>query len=327
MGAMALVVDQRGARLDAGNHDTIIVTSADGHRERVGIRSLGAVVLNGDVTLSTNTLRKLAANGVAVTLLPVRGLSASVGFTALPERATHLRHAQHISYAQPSARLALACTVVQNKLRAQQEAIAERESDFDLSLAVSAAENATSISQLMGVEGAAAAAYFERLESYVPREFDFSGRNRRPARDPVNAMMSLGYTLAQSTVAQLALRSGLDLFVGFLHGIRHQRQSFALDLLEPVRPVVDRWVLYAISGKGSFSPSDFATNDADGCRLLKEPRQRFYRRWFSEAQPEIGRAARPLLANLLRRLRHVSCPTVAIDNERVGDTVDLVVDR
>ena len=322
MGGLALVVDQRGARLEAGNHDTVVLTTPDGRRERVGIRALGAVVLNGDVMISTSTLRKLAAERVAVTLLPVRGLSASVGFTALPERATRLRHAQHLTYANPRMRMMLARTVVIAKLGAQDFAASRLGQTFAAGEAVAAAGRATTIAGLMGVEGAAAAEYFQTLRRVVAPDFAFCRRSRRPPRDPVNALLSLGYTLAQSAMAQMALRFGLDVYVGFLHGIAHQRQSLALDLLEAVRPVVDAWTLSTLGVDDGFTPADFASNTADGCRLEKEARQRFYRRWFAEVQPDVARAARPLLAQVLVQLRSVP---VSFDAEE-GDISDDCAD-
>jgi CRISPR/Cas system-associated endonuclease Cas1 len=101
-GNLALVVDQTGATLETGTHDTVVLVDSDGRRERVGLRALGSVVLHGDVKLSTGLLQAMAAHGVALTTLPVRGRAPAVGLACMPHRHVALRHQQHLTFADPS---------------------------------------------------------------------------------------------------------------------------------------------------------------------------------------------------------------------------------
>ena len=80
-----------------------------------------------------------------------------------------------------------------------------------------AADEAADLSILLGVEGAAAARYLQAWRGLWGGEWGFKGRNRRPPRDPVNALLSLTYSMAQGPVGRLALRHGLDPALGFLH--------------------------------------------------------------------------------------------------------------
>ena len=104
-----------------------------------------------------------------------------------------------------------------------------------------------SAAQMMGIEGAAAAAYFEAFGALLPPAAGFSGRNRRPPRDPANALLSLAYTLAHFEAVAAAQRAGLDPAVGFLHALFPGRESLACDLVEPLRPFCERlvWRLFA----------------------------------------------------------------------------------
>lgn len=130
-----------------------------------------------------------------------------------------------------------------------------RVKDISARLAASIAEirTCTSLDSLRGIEGDAAAAYFSVFNELIlstDATFAFSGRNKRPPKDAVNAMLSLFYTVL-SIDCSAALRGvGLDPFVGFLHADRPGRRSLALDCMEEFRPIlVDRFVLTAINNR------------------------------------------------------------------------------
>ena len=101
-GHLALVIDQPGATLEAGTHETLVLVHADGRRERIGLRALGSVVLHGVVRFDTALLHALTAHNVALTVLSCHGRAPALGFTPLPHRHDLLRHRQHLAYADPA---------------------------------------------------------------------------------------------------------------------------------------------------------------------------------------------------------------------------------
>ena len=125
-------------------------------------------------------------------------------------------------------------------------------------------EKCQDISTLRGIEGEAAAAYFDVFDQLItaPRKhFAFDGRNRRPPRDPVNCMLSFVYTILMHDVRSALEGVGLDPQVGFLHKDRPGRPSLALDMMEEFRPVIaDRLVLSLIN-LGKVKHSDFVTEE------------------------------------------------------------------
>lgn len=161
---------------------------------------------------------------------------------------------------------------------------------------------APGIPELMGVEGAAAARYFSLWGGLWQSPWEFRGRNRRPPRDPVNALLSLSYMLALNRVGQMAALRGLDPALGFLHAPLNGRPALALDLLEPVRPWVDQWV-WRLLEAGALRPEDFTLNPGEGCRLGKEGRAVFFREWHTGEDQWLPRPARHALALVLARLR------------------------
>jgi CRISPR-associated protein Cas1 len=151
----------------------------------------------------------------------------------------------------------------------------------------SIAEGGVSPEGLMGLEGSAAKAYYEVFDEMILRNkdsFQFDGRNRRPPLDPVNAMLSLCYTLLAGNTATALETVGLDPNVGFLHQIRPGRKSLALDLLEELRaPIVDRFVLSQIN-LGSITPEAFHTQENGAVLLTDAGRQKLLAAWQKHKQ-------------------------------------------
>ncbi|MGH7505300.1 MAG: CRISPR-associated endonuclease Cas1, partial [Longimicrobiales bacterium] len=126
---------------------------------------------------------------------------------------------------------------------------------------------------------AIAAHYFEHFGRMLkPRDFDaewdFGNRNRRPPRDPVNALLSFGYALLAKECTVALMADGLDPWWGLFHQPRHGRPALALDLMEEFRPlIVDSAVITAIN-PGMVGAGDFTTG-ASGCALDASGRKAF----------------------------------------------------
>lgn len=305
-GNLALVVDRAGAILEKGTHETLVLTHADGQRERIGLRALGSVLLHGDVQLSTGVLQALAAHGVPFTTLPRRGRAPAVGVAHLPHRHVWRRHRQHLAYADPERRLDLARRVVSAKLASMAECAHRYTPELEDAFyrAMHAATQAPELAALMGVEGAATVKHFGALETRYARtgSFAFHGRSRRPPRDPVNALMSLAYTLAQGQATPLAVQAGLDVQLGFLHALHPDRESLALDLLEPARALLDDWVHGLLVRQALIKPEQFTDSPTEGVRLDSEGRSVFYAAWYREGHRLALKPMQRLLARLLEAL-------------------------
>ena len=116
--------------------------------------------------------------------------------------------------------------------------------------------------------------------------FAWPGRQKHPATDPLNALLSFAYTLVGNELAGLVEGLGLDSYIGSLHQVDYGRRSLALDLVEPFRaPLADRFVLTLINRR-QFSEADFEPNDKDGLYLRPESCKRFlgeYEYWMLHA--------------------------------------------
>jgi len=151
----------------------------------------------------------------------------------------------------------------------------------DLKRIAQHATRAESLDSLLGIEGNAAAIYFAHFNNLLsaqadggPPAFNFATRNRRPPTDPVNAMLSLAYSLLTRTFTVTLQAVGFDPFRGFYHQPRYGRPALALDLMEPFRPLIaDSTVLQAINN-GEVKLADFVSV-AGSVNLAPDGRKRF----------------------------------------------------
>lgn len=135
---------------------------------------------------------------------------------------------------------------------------------------------------MRGIEGEAAQNYFGVFNQLIlsqKEDFFFNGRNRRPPKDNVNALLSFVYTLLMHEVRAALESVGLDPYVGFLHTDRPGRASLALDMMEEFRPyLADRLVLSLINRK-QINNRGFKDNEAGGIIMTEETRKEVITAW------------------------------------------------
>ncbi|GAB6186689.1 CRISPR-associated endonuclease Cas1 [Thermopirellula anaerolimosa] len=174
-------------------------------------------------------------------------------------------------------------------------------------------ESTPPIESLRGLEGTASAAWFRLFASRLQSPWQFSGRRRRPPPDPINALLSLGYTWLLRQVEARIQATGLELTFGTLHAYRPGRPSLACDLMEPHRvPVVDRWVL-RICNQKRITPADFDSSP-QGVALKRD---RFaailtdWQEWWNQGKHEEKVLA--TVRDYIRRLNEISPPFLQAD--------------
>jgi CRISP-associated protein Cas1 len=140
--------------------------------------------------------------------------------------------------------------------------------------------------EILGYEGIGSRFYFERYSTWIRSPFQFSGRVRRPPTDPINAMLSLGYSLLTSAVQSAIQLVGMDPFVGFLHEAVYGRPALALDIMEEFRPIIVDSVVLRAANQGVLTPHDFETN-GQGIILTDSGRKSFYQLFENRMKEEM----------------------------------------
>ena len=261
----------------------------------IPLNQLEQVVVYGNPLAETAVWRNLAASGVPVVMLAARGQPqvAMLGSTLavrLP-----LRRMQHRLAERADGCLAMAGWFIRKKIASYTLPLAtlvrqyglkteEQERFIDrLELAGHHLDHAATVSEVMGVEGGLAQSWFNLLARVLPARFRFTGRNRRPPRDPVNSLLSLGYTLLLSEIRQVLLMEGFDPSLGFLHQEYPGREALVLDFQEIFRTGVDDFVLRWLA-RTPLDRSAFYYRRQEGCRLAKATRPLFYQAWARQRE-------------------------------------------
>ncbi len=293
-------------RLD---NDTLRVEVDSELRLRVPLHHLGTVVCFGHLGLSTPLMHRLADSGIALILLDENGrfkarLEGAVSGNVL------LRRAQHLQSGQPSVALALARTFVAGKVKntrrvlqrgardakAADDAAALTRAADDLAATLRALPSAAEIDALRGLEGEAARRYFSvfslLLRADARSRFAMEGRNRRPPRDRINALLSFLYAMWMNDCRSALEAAGLDPQVGFLHALRPGRAALALDLMEEFRAWADRLALSLVN-RNQLTADSFITRDGGAVALTPDSRKLVVAAFQERKQEEIHH---PLLA-------------------------------
>lgn len=228
--------------------------------QRIPLNMLRHVVIVGHVETDTGSLGALAAADISVALLSGRQHRQRAMLLGPLRHPARRRLAQYRACMQADLCAALARAVLLRKLAGQQrllqQALRKRpENRYALRKGIdslrgirrSLTNPALSIEAMRGLEGAAAASYFQAWKTLLPDGLGFSARRRRPPPDPVNAALSLGYSLLYGEAVKAVHAAGLDPALGCLHEPAHGRESLAADLMEPLRPRHDAcvWRLFA----------------------------------------------------------------------------------
>jgi CRISPR-associated protein Cas1 len=268
--------------------ETVLVKIEHEKRLQVPIHHLQAIVCLGPVYLSPELMHMCLERDVAVSFLTERGRFLG-RLEGLDHSSALLRVNQHRAHADTVRSLALAKSMVQGKLANQrhvlQRAAREAEGESAGELAEAAAripriqaqvDRMETHDQVRGCEGEGAATYFNVLGHLVRQQreaFPWAGRNRRPPKDALNALLSFGYALLLGDCLSALQTVGLDPSLGFLHAFRAGRPALALDLMEHLRPLVaDRLALTLVNNQ-QVNASGFRVTESGAVEMDDDTRK------------------------------------------------------
>jgi len=251
----------------------------------VRLIEISQLSLFGNVQLTAQALRELAAREVPIVHLSYGGWLHAVT-TPPPHKNIELRRRQFATAVDPTVCLRLARAFVVGKIRNARTLLRRNAPTlpegllYQLAIARRRAEGAEALEQLLGIEGTAAREYFAHFalmfkvgEGEDVPVFAFTSRNRRPPRDPVNALLSFLYALLSKEMVVTLVGVGFDPYLGFYHQPRYGRPALALDLMEEFRPLVADSVAIGLINNGELRPSDFIAR-AGAVALTESGRRR-----------------------------------------------------
>lgn len=288
LNTQGLRVGKSGAVLKVQEKDKVV--------QEVRIVDICQLNLFGNIQLSTQAVQTLCENEVPIAYFSMGGWFYGVTH-GLGVKNIYLRREQFRLADVPGFCLRLARALVAGKIRNQRTLLQRNHIEPPSSALVflknmiDQAEQAEAPDELLGIEGNAARVYFQHFAGMIkfdddpasgngnatsPFTFDFANRNRRPPRDPINALLSLAYSVLAKDLTIVCHAVGFDPYLGFYHRPRFGRAALALDLMEPFRPLIaDSAVLSAVNTR-MIAPRDFIQT-GNAVALKPEGRKAFFR--------------------------------------------------
>lgn len=293
-----LYLNTQGFRV--GCKDEVLqVKERDKLVDEVRLRDLSHVALFGNIQISTQAVQSLCEMEIPVTYFSMGGWFYGItrGHTL---KNVFLRMEQFRLARDEAKCLSLARQFVHGKIRNHRTLLMRNHLEppeptiMKLKRASEDALTAASIEELLGIEGAAASQYFQQFNGMVKIadelatehnpikdtkqlafNFNFTNRNRRPPTDPVNAMLSLAYSMLSKDCTLAALAVGFDPYVGFFHQPRFGRPALALDLMEEMRPLIAESTVLSCINNRVVTEKDFV-RAGQAVNLTAPGRKRFF---------------------------------------------------
>ena len=294
------------------------VRGTPAYSKRIPLIKIDEVIVLGEITMTASALHLLLEREIEITFLGRYGQFKGRLSPPFSKNAV-LRMAQYRTHQDMAKRCELARRFVIGKLANQRQRLlrynrtqADREVNQAIDQLAAALKTlealpipqvlparplaggdhrieGTPLETILGIEGAGSAAYFQCFGKLLTRqdEWPFPGRVKRPPTDPVNSLLSFGYSLLTNKVASAVQLVGFDHFVGYLHSSFYGRPALALDLLEEFRPVIVDSVVLGILNRRMLAANDFVV-ELGAYRLKPEKRTVFFTKLEERLNEEVS---------------------------------------
>ncbi len=259
---------------------------------RIPIHNVEAIVTFGYMGASPGLMKLCADNGVVLTFLSPNGryvgrLQGPIHGNVLLRRAQYAKaddeeYSLHLSRLFISGKIQNSRNILRRFIRDNGDNVDVENAANKLMHCKDNALRANSSDELRGIEGEAAMEYFGVFQQLILNQrddFSFNGRNRRPPKDAVNAMLSFVYTLITNDVAAALETVGLDPFVGFMHTLRPGRTSLALDMMEELRAYLGDRLVLSLINRRQITIKDFLSQGEEGIVMTENGRRTLLKAW------------------------------------------------
>lgn len=255
------------------------------------IKDIEAVVIFGNVQVSSQLLLAILKSGADIALMTknghFRGRVVSSKSKNSEIRMKHFENSIDPHYCLEMSRNIVAAKL-KNGIQLLKKYHYSSRSDFHfdkfdkLNEFIARSESAREIEELRGYEGNASKIYFEGLKRCLKNPMGFNGRKYFPSTDPVNALLSFGYSFVSRELQGLIEAAGLDPYIGFFHKIKYGRASLSLDMVETFRHILVDGLVAMITNRGYLSESDFYKDEETGGIYLKRDSVKIFIKHYEE---------------------------------------------
>ncbi|RZD16154.1 MAG: CRISPR-associated endonuclease Cas1 [Candidatus Acididesulfobacter guangdongensis] len=278
----------------------------------IPIIKIDKVFLFGNIQITTQAINFLLESNIDVSFFTMNG-KCHGRLTAMESKNIFLRLIQYERFLDKEYQIKLARTIVKSKLNNEIDLIYSFSKNYGISRfkdiltgiknCILQLDNKITINSIMGVEGIAAAYFFKAFKMMIRNEnFIFTVREKNPSLDPINSLLSFGYTLITNEILNMLFGNGFDPYIGFLHGINYGRPSLALDLVEEFRSSIDGFTLKLIN-KSIIAQDDFVSSTG-GVFLKNHAMKKYFNHYdklMAESTPKSKRLYIKDRINMLKK--------------------------
>lgn len=278
--ALPLYVQTQGAVVGKSG-DQLEVKQKGQSLQKVRLMEVSHLALFGNVQVTTQALRELCDRNVPICYFTYGGWFSGIT-NGMGHKNVELRCRQYLGAMTPETALPIARQMVFGKIKNCRTLLRRNHREPPISILAELnrlaerAQTATSLDTLLGIEGAAARTYFSEFRGMIKTDsldFDFHGRNRRPPRDPVNAVLSFLYAMLIKQATITAFTVGFDPYLGFYHQPKYGKPALALDLVEEFRPLIADSACLTLINNGELGTEHFIKR-GDAVALTQNGRRR-----------------------------------------------------
>ena len=309
-----LYITQQGAALHRSGNQVVVKKGRDVLQE-IPIVQLDEVVIFGNGHITTPAIGYLLHKNIPVSFLSSQGKYRG---KLQPQYAkdTRIRQQQYAVAADPHRCLELAKCFVSGKLTNSVRFCQRQRTRNDnvksamqsIRQIIGNLEGANNLETLLGYEGAGASAHYRAFREFLAHDWGFTTRQFRPPPDPINAMLSLGYTLLHNHVYTFINVVGFDPYCGYFHQPKHGHAALASDLMEEFRSIIVNGYVLSLVNNNRVHPEDFNQTKKE-IRFTKEALGRFLTGYYGRMQQTFQHPTRNEKTNYLRcielQVRHL----------------------
>lgn len=278
-----LYVTEQGSIIKKISRRLLIVKEGKTIAE-ISLIGLDGIVVFGNIQITSPVIASVLENGIYISFLSSKGKFRGI---LLPNQHKNvfLRISQYERYLDDEFQRTLASKIVNAKIKNAKTVIRKHLSNhpeqvftqelISIEQIMEKVKKIPPIPVLLGLEGQASAVYFRVFRKMILADMLFSGRSKRPPKDAVNALLSLGYAMLTHEILSLLFATGFDPYVGYLHGIDYGRPALALDMVEEFRhSIIDRLILNLVNTR-IITQNDFIEDNEKGFILTKDALKKF----------------------------------------------------
>ena len=298
-----------------GGH--VVVAKNDERVSQRPWKHLNHIFLMGNQHITTPAMRVAAREQVDVYATSGHGKLQFSVVSAASSSTQRLWLRQAVAAEDAEFCVPIAREIVAARIRHQFEIVRQRDETSSTSKGPTVTEllrqlsKASDLQMINGVEGYAAASFFDKFSLLIPEKFSFTGRKRRPPPDPVNALLSIGYQVLYAHANTFLRSEKLLPAFGVYHRAGRDHAALGSDMIEPFRHLVERNVLNLLR-RGSLTPEDFSSEGSTGmCLVHPSARRRFVADLHTRLSKELKPRGEEQVFSL-RTLMHRQCHSIAL---------------